>query len=416
MRADGGPRIVVTGVGSVSALGIGGSAAVAAALARGRPAIGAVAAFPTEGCRSHLAGEVGDLTPHLTADEVRRLPRASQLAVVACRLAIADAGLEPGAVPGLGLVLGSFYGDIRSSDVFARGFLARGPLGLSPLVFPTTVMNGMAAHAAIAVGARGPMLTMNQAGIAGELAVARGAALIAAGRAPAALVGGVDELSGTLYRELARLGATSPRGPAPEGCWPFDRRANGTVAGEGATVLLLEAAPVAWARGARVYAELGGAAWGNLPSPAHGVPGRRRRDPAVVRRALAAARLAPSDVDAIYLTGTGDPAQDACELDLIGAISDFRHGGQGRSPRLTSLTPLVGDHAGLGALRVAGAAVVTLAGGRIPSLPDLRAPVRPGFEFAAGPAVAPLDARAVLVHGFARGGGHATLVLTRAAA
>ena len=218
MPPDPARRIVVTGVGSVSALGIGGGAAVAEALARGAPAIRPIRAFPTAGFTSHLGAEVGDLTPYLTADEVRRLSRVSQLTVVACRLAMADAGLEPAALPGLGLVLGSQYGDFRSSEEFARGYLARGPLGLSPMIFPSTVMNVMAALAAINLGARGPMLTLNEAGIAGELAVARAAGLIAAGRAPAVLAGGVDELCPILFRELARLGVMSPRARGAEGC------------------------------------------------------------------------------------------------------------------------------------------------------------------------------------------------------
>ncbi|MGH7267446.1 MAG: beta-ketoacyl synthase N-terminal-like domain-containing protein, partial [Candidatus Rokuibacteriota bacterium] len=225
----------MTGIGSVSPLGAGGGAATAAALDRGVSAIGRIRAFATDDRGSHLGGEVGDLAAHLQPDEFRRLSRASQIALVACRLALADAAVEPGVLPGLGLVLGSHYGDFRSSEEFARGYLRRGPLGLSPVIFPHTVMNAMAAHAAIAIGAQGPMLTVNQAGIAGELAVARAAMFVATGRSPAMLAGGVDELCPVLHRELWRLGTTSPHSGDVEGCWPFDRRANGTVLGEGAT-------------------------------------------------------------------------------------------------------------------------------------------------------------------------------------
>jgi len=83
-------------------------------------------------------------------------------------------------------------------------------------------------------------------------------------------------------------------------------------------------------------------------------------------------------------------------------------------PLLTALTPLVGEHAGLGALRVAAAAVATLAGGRLPGLPDLAHPVREDLGFVTGPGCA-LAARTVLVHGLAAGGGHAAIVLGRAA-
>jgi 3-oxoacyl-[acyl-carrier-protein] synthase II len=413
MRAERGhggpPRVVVTGVGSVSALGAGDGAAVGAALTRSAPAIGPVRAFPTDGCPSRLGGEVGELTSYLQDGEARRLARASQLALVAARLALADAGLQPGQLASAGLVLGSHWGDFRSSETFALGYLERGALGLSPLIFPNTVMNAMAAQVAIAVGVRGPMLTLNEVDVAGELAVARGAALIGTGRASAVLAGGCDELSAILYRELGRLGTTSRAEPGPEGCLPFDRRASGTVLGEGATFLLLESAEAALARSARVYAELAGVAWGNLPSPAHGFPVPRRRDPRAVRHALAAAGVAPEAVEAAYLTGSGHPAHDACELDLVA-----RALGSGQA-QLTALTPLAGEHAGLGALRAAAAALA-VAGSAVPALPDLSEPIRPDLRFVTRPAESRSGAapRTALVHGLARGGTHVALVLRAA--
>lgn len=399
-------RVVVTGVGMVSALGVGGADVVREALQAGVRRIGPVRAFSTAGCSSHLGAEVAELTPHLDPQEARRLARVSQFVVVAARLALEDARLEVGSVPQLGLVLGSTYGDFRSSEAFAQGYLERGPLGLSPVVFPNTVMNTMAAQAAITVAARGPMVTVNEPGIAGELAVARGASLIRAGRARVVLAGGADELCPILYQELARLGTLSPGQSGSEGCRPFDYRANGTVRGEGATMVVLEAADHAETRQARVYGELAGVAWGNLPAPAHGVPVPRRRDPAVIRRALQHAGVRPADVDAVYLSGAGDRQQDACELDLVARA----FAAPTAPPRLTALTPLAGDHAGLGALHVAAAAVITLPTGWLPHLPELTHPVRGDVRFAAA-ADESGPARAVLVHGFARGGGHIALVL-----
>jgi 3-oxoacyl-[acyl-carrier-protein] synthase II len=398
--------VVVTGVGSVSALGAAGGAAVGEALQRGVSGIGAVRSFPTDRCWSRLGGEAGDVTGHLQDGETRRLARASQLAVIAARLALTDASLQPGQLAAVGLVLGSHWGDFRSSESFALGFLERGVLGLSPLVFPNTVMNAVAAQVSIAVGVRGPMLTLNEVDAAGDLAVARGAGLVASGRASAVLAGGSDELSPILYRELSRLGTMSQTEPGPEGCRPFDRRANGTVLGEGATFLVLESAEAALARGARIYAELAGAAWGNLRAPMHGFPASGGRDPVAVRRALAAAGVAADAVDLAYLTGAGHPAHDACELDLVARALP------GGGARLTALTPLVGQHAGLGALRAAAAALA-VAGSGVAPLSDLSEPIRQDLQFARRPT----DARAesppatALVHGLARGGTHVALLL-----
>jgi 3-oxoacyl-[acyl-carrier-protein] synthase II len=303
--------------------------------------------------------------------------------------------------------VGSHWGDFRSSETFARGFLARGVLGLSPLVFPNTVMNAMAAQVAIAVGVRGPTLTLNEVNVAGELAVARGAALIGAGRASAVLAGGSDEMSAVLCRELGRLGLTSPSEPGPEACRPFDRRANGTILGEGATFVLLESAAAASARGARAYAELAGATWGNLPAPVHRLPATGRSQPRSVHGARVAAGVTEEAVEVAYLTGVGHPAHDACELDLVARALPSRRA------RLTALTPLAGEHAGLGALRVATAALAVAGRSPVPPLPDLAHPVRPDLRFVTRPAggspeVAP---RTALVHGLARGGSHVALVL-----
>ena len=396
------PRIVVTGIGSVTALGAGSGAVVAEALGRGRSAIAPIRGFSTEGCESRLGAEVGDLTAHLPESEARRLARASQLAVVAARVAVTDAGLQPDQLSGLGLVLGSHWGDFRSPEAFALGYLQRGVLGLSALTFPNTVMNAMAAQVSIAVGVRGPMLTLNEVDVAGEMAVARGAALIGAGRARAVLAGGCDEICSVLYRELSRLGTLSRSEPGPEGCRPFDRQASGTVLGEGSTFVVLEAAEAALARGARVYGELAGAAWGNLPAPAHGFPARRRRDPATVRRALAAAGVHAQTVEVGYLTGSGHPAHDACELDLVTKALD------GAAPHLTALTPLAGDHAGLGVLRVAAAALA-VGGTPVPALTALVQPIRPDLRFVREPVT--LRSGTALVHGLARGGAHVAFVL-----
>jgi 3-oxoacyl-[acyl-carrier-protein] synthase II len=249
------PRVVVTGVGTLSALGAGGLAAVEGALDRGASGIGPVRAFALDGSPSRLAAEVdpASLDAQVDRDAARRLSRICQLAVAAARLAVVDSGVGPG--PDLGVAVGTEHGDFRSSEEFAAGFLRRGPAGLSPMIFPNTVMNSMAAQVAIAVGAQGPTVTVNQATVPGDLAVARAAALVASGQARVMLAGGVDEICGPVYRQLARMGVLSPMGgEAPEGCRPFAPDHNGPVLGEGATFLVLEAAAAARARGAQEVA------------------------------------------------------------------------------------------------------------------------------------------------------------------
>jgi len=374
-------RVVITGMGSVSVAGVGGAAAVASALTRPASPIGQVRAFDTAGWGSRLGAEVDDVALEglLDPDAARRLSRICRLTVAACRLAVEDSGVAPG--PGLGLVVGTEYGDFRSSEAFASGFLARGPSGLSPMIFPNTVMNSMAAVAAIAIGARAPSVTVNQATVAGDVAVVRAAALIRDGRAQAVVAGGVDELFAHAYRRLAEMGMLSPiAGTGAEGCRPYAPDHNGAVLGEGATFLVLEEIEAARARGAVIHAEVRAAAAGNIPAAPNTAP-RRRRDPrSPVLRALRSAGAAVSTVERCYGSGNGDPALDDWELALLAADGIA-------AP--VSLAPRFGQHGGLGALRIAAAAL-DLGDGRTHEGP-------------------------MLAHGLARGGCRIALVMGTAA-
>lgn len=302
--------------------------------------------------------------------ESRRLSRVCQLTVAAARLALADAGLADGKA--LGLVVGSEFGDLRSTVVFADGFLGGGPAGLSALLFPSTVMNTMAAATTVAVGAQGRTLTLNAPAVAGELAVARAVAAVAAGRAPALLAGGVDEFDPYLLRMLDALGA------------PCEPRA------EGAAFLVLESADCAAGRGARVLGEIVGAASGALPARPHGV-GRVSASP-VVGRALRAARLDAADVAGVYASASGDEARDAWEDRVLDAAL-----APARPPR-AALRQRLGGGAVAGGLSVAAAAW-SARSGRLPGTNgEWRAPAAGGRG-------------AWLVHGLARGGTQVALVV-----
>jgi 3-oxoacyl-(acyl-carrier-protein) synthase len=360
-------------MGTVNAFGAGGTEAVAGSLVLGRSAIGPVAGFPVNDSPSRLAAQVdpGTLGGLIGSDRGRRLSRVCQLAVAACELAVRDAGVGPGA--GLAIVVGTEHGDFRSSEEFARGYLHRGPAGLSPLIFPNTVMNTMASMAAIAVGAKGPSVTLNQPTVAGELAIARAVGLIGAGRAEAVVAGGVDEIFEIVYRRLAEMSALSPIGGAgAEGCRPHEATHNGPVLGEGATFLVLEDLAVARRRGATVLAEVVDAAWGSVPAAPHTArPSRPDRDSPVCR--LLRTR---GGFRRCYGSGNGDPEIDDWERALL--ARDLH---PGLAPPI-SLAGLFGQHAGLGALR-AGAAALDASRGRGP----------------------------VLVHGLARGGCRIALVM-----
>ncbi len=363
MRTPGGwRRVVITGVGAIGGGFSGGSPALGAALANPRPCFGGLPP-------AVLAGVMRGV-------DARRLSRVCQLAVAAARLASTDAGGESDTA--LGIVVGSELGDLHSTRDFADGYLARGQAGLSALLFPNTVMNTMAAATSIALQARGLSLTINAPGISGELAIARAAASIAAGRAVRLLAGGVDELDPYVVEMLGRMGV------------------DGRGRGEGAVFLMLESLDHARARGARVLGEILAIATGALPARPLGV-GRTHRSRAVAVALERAGRRA-GDVAWVYTSLGGDRARDRWERSVLGAAL------APHCPPLAALGMVWGQHSGLGALRVAAAAWTARSG-------LLPATVGPDEAPGAGVAMTRVPPGPGLVHGVARGGGHAVIVV-----
>jgi 3-oxoacyl-(acyl-carrier-protein) synthase len=291
---------------------------------------------------------------------------------------------------------------LQSTEAFDAGFLRRGPRGLSAFLFPNTVMNAMAGTVSIALEIKGPMLTLNQPGVAGDLSVARAITLLEAGRAPAVIACGVDELFPLLYEVLGLLDVPSPRDGGEEACIPFDRHHNGPVMGEGASAMILETPAHAQARGAPILAHLRTAHWGGLPARPYRYPSPARLHHRLLNRTLTAAATPPDAIDVAYLSGNGDPEQDTTELALMAGVFGLD------GPCITSVTHLVGEHGSLGALRVAAAAL-TASSGLIPTLDYLCNPIRHDLRFATQPL--PAASATVLVHGLSRGGVQAALVV-----
>jgi 3-oxoacyl-(acyl-carrier-protein) synthase len=259
---------------------------------------------------------------------VRRLSRLCQFTVAAGRLALTEAHLD--ARGDLALLIGTEFGDMVSTIAFVDGYLRAGPVGVSPLLFPHTVMNTMAATTAIAVAAKDLSLTINVPTVAGELAIARGAAAIRAGRISACLAGGADEPPPLLMSALREIGAGDD------------------LKGEGAGFVVLESLEGARARGATVLGEIVGAAWRALPARPHGI-GRRPESKAIAA-ALAEAGVDAGDIGHVYTSASGDAARDQWERALL----DRALGPHEPSRRSLSLT--VGRHSGLAARTIAVAA------------------------------------------------------------
>ncbi len=387
----------MTGIGSISPLGVGKVAL--------ETAIREIGSGTGTGTGTGTAAfEPREFLPPMM---LRRMDRASAMAVAAGTMAVKDAGLDA-APERTAIVVGTGCAGIQTTWDFFRTVAAQGAEAASPLLFPNTVPNAPAGHLAIALGATGPSATFAEKAIAGENAIAYGCALLAAGRADAVLAGGVDELSEPLRLAYARWRAVSRSGAAR----PFDRARDGLTLSEGATFLVLEAEERAARRGARAFARIAGFAHGSTPVGLTDYP----RSPAPfarhIARTLEAAGLRPDEIGWVHASANGTRALDALEA---AALAD-RFAGVAPPPPVSSLKGATGEGMAGGALRAA-ISCLALAGGTIPASAGLAEP-DPALPLAAldlvrEPRRAP-DLRAVLQTGLGDGGGLLSLAFVRA--
>jgi minimal PKS ketosynthase (KS/KS alpha) len=317
-------RVVVTGVGVLAPGGIG-VPAFWELLCRGRTATRRITFFDASPFRSQVAAEI-DFDPYaagLSPQEVRRMDRAAQLAVVATRQAVADSGVEPaGLDPArIGVSIGSAVGATTSLDEEyrvvsdgGRGWLVDHRYAV-PHLYGHFVPSSFAAEVAWQVGAEGPAAVISTGCTSGLDAVGHGAELIREGSADVVLAGATDApISPITVACFDAVKATTPRNDDPRhASRPFDASRNGFVLGEGAAVFVLEELDAARARGARLYAEVGGYATRSNAFHMTGLRPDGVEMAEAIRVALDRARLDPADVDYVNAHGSGTKQNDRHE-------------------------------------------------------------------------------------------------------
>jgi 3-oxoacyl-[acyl-carrier-protein] synthase II len=300
------PRVVITGVGAVTPLGIG-----ADVLLR-RWVAGECGIADGEGaCREFVP------TEHLSVKQVRRSDRFAQLAIVASDEAIASAGWSdelPYAPERVGCVLATGIGGLGSLEDQHDQLRDKGPKAVSPLSVPLFMVNAGAAALSMRHGLRGHAYAVGSACAAGSHAIGAATRMIQAGDADAVVTGGAEATLTPLARaSFAAMSAMSPSGVSR----PFDARRDGFVMGEGAGILVLEEAEAAQARGATIYGEVRG--YGSTSDAFHlTAPEPEGRHAAeAIRAAMRDAGVEPADVDYINAHGTSTPLNDASETAAI---------------------------------------------------------------------------------------------------
>ena len=367
-------RVWITGLGIVSAVGIGRQAYWAGVRAARSP-VRRIDRFDPSPFRSQVAAQVDDFEPldHMDALSARALDRFSQFGLAAGRMALDDAGLVPGASGAaapdrIGIYLGSALGGIAFAEHQHERYLERGIRAVSPTLALAVFGGAAPANLGIVLDVRGPILSTANSCASGANALGEALKAIRAGEIDAAIAGGVEvplsPLAFGAFDIIRALSATRNDDPA-HAARPFDAGRDGFVMGEGAALLVLEAEDVAVRRGAVPYAALAG--YGATSDAYHMVQPRPDGSEAgrAAALALADARIDPAAVDYVSAHASSTPIGDVAEARALALAL----GERARTVPVSGTKALTGHPLGAtGAVEAAMSALVIREGWAPPSV------------------------------------------------
>lgn len=318
-------RVVVTGAGAVTPIGIGRET-YWKALREGVCGIKPIASFDASEYTTQVAAEIENFVPenYIPKKEAKRMDRFTQFAVAAAKLAVEDGGLDLEAVDAdrFGCVVGSGIGGLLTMEEEHAKMLEKGPGRVSPFLIPMMIGNMAAGAVSMALNAKGPNYCVVTACASGTNAVGEGFRLIQRGEADLVLAGGTEaSITPFGIAGFCSMKAMSTRNDDPKtASRPFDVDRDGFVMGEGSGILLLESLEHALARGANILGEVVGFGMSadayHITSPAPGGEGAARS----MKSALADAGIEPSAIAYINAHGTSTPYNDRFESMAIKSV------------------------------------------------------------------------------------------------
>jgi 3-oxoacyl-[acyl-carrier-protein] synthase II len=318
-------RVVVTGLGLVSPVGVGVEESWSALVA-GKSGIGPITLFDASTFPTRIAGEVKGFDPAKFMDrkEVRRNDRFIHFALAAAEMAIRDAGLDMAKEDAekVGCIVGAGIGGLGSIEDEHRTFLEKGVRKIGPFFIPSLIINLAPGQISMRYGMKGPNFSPVSACATGNHSIGDAMIYIERGLADVMVTGGCEATITPLgIGGFCAARALSERNDAPEkASRPFDRNRDGFVAGEGAGILVLEEYERARRRGARIYAELAGygatADANHITAPAPEGEGGQR----AMRMALRDAGVNPDQVGYVNTHGTSTPQGDVAECQAINKV------------------------------------------------------------------------------------------------
>jgi 3-oxoacyl-[acyl-carrier-protein] synthase II len=417
MSSNSQPRVVVTGMGALTALGLD-VATTWEAMVAGRSGVGPIKQFDPSRLTTRIAAEVKgfDASSVLDRKDQRRNDRYVQFALVAARQAMDQAGLpahlDGEAAERTGVIVGTGIGGIRTlaDQVLLMG--ERGPARMSPFLIPMAISNLAAGVIAIVFGPQGPNFGVVSACATGGHAIGEASEVIRRGDADVMLAGGSEAtMHESLIGGFAAMRALSTRNDEPErASRPFDRGRDGFVIGEGCGIVVLESLDHARARGAEPLAEVVGygatADASHITLPAAGGAGAVR----AIRRALEKAHLSVDDVAMVNAHATSTPEGDPRELEAMHTLFGDRAG----QVSITANKSMIGHTLGAAGAIEAIATIMSIRTGIVPPTINLEYP----DETAAGLDLTPGKARrreieVAVSNSFGFGGQNSAVVFRR---
>ncbi len=368
-------RVVVTGVGLVSPLGVG-TRATWDGLCEGRSGIGAITRFDASAFAARIAGEVKDFDPleFIGRKDVKKMDVFIQYAIAASEFALRDAGLKTDRPlgPRAGVFIASGIGGFTTIEREHRALLAGGPRKISPFFIPSAIINLAAGQVSIRFGAQGPNSATCTACSASAHAVGDAVEIVRRGTADVMIAGGSEAAITPMgVGGFAAMKALSTRNDEPaRASRPFDQERDGFIIGEGAGVIILEELDHARRRGVPIYAEIAGYGMSadayHVTAPAEDANGAVR----VMQAALDDAGVEPAAVDYVNAHGTSTRYND--KLETLAIKKCF--GSHARSLAISSTKSMTGHLLGAAGGLEAGIAALVVRDQVLPPTINLEHP------------------------------------------
>ena len=317
-------RVVITGVGLITALGTG-TEKTWKSLLDGDCGINTIESFDTSDQSVHIAGEVRDFNPedYIQKKELKKLGRFSQFAIAASKMALDDAKLAiiESEATRVGVIIGSGIGALEVIETEIGKMIEKGPKRISPFYIPAVITNMASGNVSIYTGAKGPNKAIVTACASGTHSIGDAFQTILLGKADAIIAGGSQApITRSGIGGFASIKALSNNPDPKKASRPFSADRDGFVMGEGAGILIVEELEHALKRGAKIYAEIVG--YGETGDAYHMTAPEESGNGAAraMQMAMEQGNINPNEVDYINAHGTSTPLNDKIETRAIKTV------------------------------------------------------------------------------------------------